>query len=101
MRVQPGHGAQRLKRISQNAPQVVSAAAPAQGSGLPLLAARLCFLLLLVPPAAWDAIPDEQVVTAAEAAAAQHALLLVPLLPLLRGQFQLMQMQADCLCSMQ
>jgi hypothetical protein len=45
--------------------QVVSGAAPAQGSGLPLLAARLCFLLLLVPPAAWDAIPNEQVATTA------------------------------------
>lgn len=42
---------------------MVSGAAPAQGSGLPLLAARICFLLLLVPSAAWDAIPDEQVVT--------------------------------------
>jgi hypothetical protein len=64
--------------------QVVSAAAPAQGSGLPLLAARLCFLLLLVPPAAWDAIPDEQVAVVLKTAATQQACNLVNIVRLLR-----------------
>ena len=36
---------------------MVAGAAPALGSGLPLLAARLVFLLLLVAPAAWSTLP--------------------------------------------
>ena len=80
--------------------QVVSTAAPAQGSGLPLLAARLCFLLLLVPPAAWDAVPDEQVATAlaGSCTAPRHRMFSVPWVVV---QSRPAQMQAACVRGVQ